>query len=310
MSRMGMKRTARAVALLAALCPLLTASAGSAAEGGLRYTIGVVEFDNESGYSWRWDLGHAWGTVLTDLLSQTGDFIVLGETEMRGAALSEQDLAASGRTAQGGKAPVTGQLTPAQLLVKGSITHVQVEGGGGGGLNVKGFRIGGRGESVSLKATMYIVDSTTGQVVASQSVEGTSKKRGGRFGYSGHGWSGDADAFKSDNVAKALEDAVSQGVDWMVEQLPSIPWTGTVIMVEDGQVYVNRGTREGVAPGQAFVVGEERVIRDPDTGEVLDRSVDEVARLECSTVKEKLSICNVVSGSAAAVERGMGVSLP
>ena len=40
-----------------------------------------------------------WGIVLTDLLNQTGKFIVLGETDMRQEAMAEQDLAASGRTA-------------------------------------------------------------------------------------------------------------------------------------------------------------------------------------------------------------------
>ena len=36
----------------------------------------------------------------------------------------------------------------------------------------------------------------------------------------------------------------------------------------------------------------------------------EIARLEVATVKEKLSICNVVSGDAAAIQKGQGVQLP
>jgi len=31
----------------------------------------------------------------------------------------------------------------------------------------------------------------------------------------------------------------------MAGRLPSVPWRGTVVMVRDGKVYVNRGTREG-----------------------------------------------------------------
>jgi len=49
------------------------------------------------------------------------------------------------------------------------------------------------------------------------------------------------------------------------------------------------------------------VIRDPDTGEVLDENVKEVARLQVSEVKEKLSICTVSSGKAASVRKGMAV---
>ena len=81
-------------------------------------------------------------------------------------------------------------------------------------------------------------------------------------------------------------------------------------MIQGDQIYVNRGTREGVAAGQEFVVGKANVIRDPDTGEVLNSSVEEVARLKVASVKEKLSICDVVSGKAASVQKGMMVSLP
>jgi hypothetical protein len=36
-------------------------------------------------------------------------------------------------------------------------------------------------------------------------------------------------------------------------------------------VYINRGTREGVSVGQTFDVGKSEILRDPDTGEVLDQ---------------------------------------
>jgi hypothetical protein len=78
-------------------------------------------------------------------------------------------------------------------------------------------------------------------------------------------------------------------------------------MVKDNQVYINRGEREGVKVGQSFIIGDTEVIRDPDTGEVLDSSVKEVARLKAVQVKEKLSICEVTSGKSAQVRKGMGV---
>jgi len=245
------------------------------------------------------------------LLQQTGRFIVLGESEMRSAAVGEQDFAASGRTAQGSKTPVTGQMTPAQLLVKGAITHVEINtSSGSGGFRFKGIRLGGDKENAEVDATIYVVDSTTGQVLASKSVQGEAKRRGGSLAYSGFGRGGEVDAFKKDNVGKAIESAVSEAVDWIVTQLPNIPWTGTVALVRGGHVYVNRGTREGVAPGQTFIVGQATVIRDPDTGEVLDRTVQQIARLHADTVKERVSICSVVSGDASSVKKGMGIQLP
>lgn len=304
--------TCSTICALALTIVAVGAVAPAAADsGGMRYTITVSKFENEAGWAGYWDIGDAWATVMTDLLNQTGRFIVLGETDMRYEAMAEQDLAASGRTAGGGKAPVTGQLTPAQLLVKGAITHVEHStGGGGGGLAIKGVRVGGKKESAEINATMYIVDSTTGQVLASKSVVGKSDRKGGTLGYSGAGWGGDVGAFKNDNVGKAVEAAVAEGVDWMTGQLGSIAWTGSVALVKDGRIFVNRGSREGVATGQTFIVGTADVIRDPDTGEVLDESLTEIARLQVAEVKEKLSICDVVSGDAGQVQKGMAVHLP
>lgn len=299
------------VKLAAVSLALLVPLAAAAAEGGLRYSITVSEFENKAGWHGQWDIGSAWGTVLTDMLNQTGKFIVLGEKDMRMEALEEQDFAASGRTAGGAKAPATGQMTPAQLLVKGAITHVQDSTkGGGGGVSVGGFRIGGKGGKGEVNATIYVVDSTTGQVMASKSVIGESTQKGMSLGYSGSGWGGDVGGFKNDNVGKAVEAACAEAVDFILAQLPSIPWTGTVVMAKGDQVYINRGSREGVAPGQTFVVGDSEVIRDPDTGEVLDEMVTEIARLQVSSVKEKLAICSVVSGNAAKIEKGMRVSSP
>ena len=70
------------------------------------------------------------------------------------------------------------------------------------------------------------------------------------------------------------------------------------------------GTREGIQVGQAFTVGEVEVLRDPDTGEVLDESMTQVAALRVDEVKEKLSICSVTEGDATAVAKGMTIHLP
>ncbi len=298
------------MALFTVVFPMLPAKAEEAA-GGLRYSITVSQFENRSGWYGSWDIGDAWGTVLTDMLTQTGRFIVLGETDMRYAAMDEQDFAASGRTAGGKKAPVTGQMTPAQLLVKGAITHAQGDTGGmGGGFRIKGIRIGGGGGKGEVNATIYIVDSTTGQVLASKSVVGTHERKSFDIGYSSYDWGAAFGGHSNDNVGLAVQDACAEAVDFLIAQLPNVPWTGSVVLVKGDKVYVNRGTREGVSVGQTFTVGRVEVLRDPGTGEVLDESMTEVASLRVSQVKEKLSIADVTSGSVAAVEKGMTIHQP
>jgi len=303
-------RSCLLLALATPFCPVWSAETGEAS-GGLRYSITVSRFENRSGWAGQWDIGDAWGTVLTDMLNQTGRFIVLGETDMRYAAMEEQDFAASGATAGGKKAPVTGQMTPAQLLVKGTITHAQEDTGGqGGGIRIKGIRIGGGGGKGEVNATIYIVESSTGQVLASRSVVGTHERQSMDVGYATGSWGASFGGHSNDNVGLAIQDACAEAVAFLLEQLPNVQWTGTVVMVKGGKVYINRGTREGVSLGQTFTVGEVEVIRDPDTGEVLDESMTELAQLRVSEVKEKLSIAEVTSGDAASVAKGMAIHLP
>jgi len=269
-------------------------------KGNLKYSITVSKFENRAGWSGQWDIGDAWGAVMTDSLNASGKFIVLGEKDMRAEAMHEQDLGASGRMAGGNKTPKIGQMTPAQLLVKGEITHVQDSTtGGGGGLNFKGIHLGGKGDSAEINVTIYIVDSTTGQVKASQKVVGKAGRKGLSLGYSGSalgGLTGGGDAFKKDNVGKAVEDAVSQAVEFLTKQLDKIPWEGTVVSAKSGKIIINRGTREGVCEGQTFAVGKMDTTTDPDTGEVLDSSVSKIGKIKATTVKEKISICEATEG--------------
>lgn len=302
----------KTISVLAAAMALVATLAGGAdaAKGNLRYSITVSKFENKAGWSGQWDLGDAWGTVMTAALQESGRFIVLGEPDMRSAAMGEQDLADSGRMAGGNKAPKKGFMTPAQLLVKGDITHVQAStAGGGGGLNFKGISLGGNKDTAEINATIYLVDSRTGQVKASTKVVGKAGRKGLGIGYSGGalgGLTGGMDAFKKDNVGKATEDAISQAVTFLTRQLETIPWEGSVVLVKDGKVTINRGTREGVSEGQTFVVGAVEETTDPDTGEVLDRSVNEIATLKVASVKEKIAICEATTG-VDKIEKGMSV---
>lgn len=298
-------------ACLISLMFTIPQTAAAADSGGLRYTVSVVKFENRSGWSGQWDLGDAWGIIMTDILNQTGRFIVLGESDMRGAALNEQDLGASGRTVRGNITPPVGTMTPAQILIKGAITHVENHTSDGyGGVSLHGVTLGGSRSKAEVNVTMYMIDSETGQILASTSVVGKSNSSGSLIGYSGAGWSGGLANFKKDNLGKAVEDAVKKGTQWMITQLPAVPWRGTVVLVRDGSIYINRGQREGVTPGQEFIVGQADIIRDPNTGEILEQTLNETARIKVVTVKDKIAICEVVSGDAYSIEPGTSVMRP
>lgn len=278
-------------------------------EGNLKYSVTVKKFKNEAGWSGRWSIGDGMTTVMTDMLNKSGWFITLGDDEMRKAAMEEQDFAAGGRTASGKKSPKMGRMTPAQLLVRGSITNVQETGSKGGGLNFMGVSVGGDTGSAEINFTLYIVNSETGQVVASTSVVGESGKRGYTLGYHGSELGGLTGMFggeDKDNVMEAAENAVGQAIQYMVAQLENIPWEGTIMMASGSKVIMNRGEREGVVVGKQFKVGEVEELVDPDTGEVLDSEMTPVATVKVVKVKEKIAYLKPVVGGDK-IAKGMTV---
>ncbi len=280
------------------------------ADNNLRYSIMVSKFDNRSNWSGNWNLADTFGAVLTDSLQQTGKFIVLGEKDMRQESMAEQDLGTTGRIAGGKKMPKIGHMTPAQILVKGEITHFQHSTTGGlGGFKIKGFKLGAGTDKAEINAVIYAVDSTTGQVVASKKVVGEASRTGLDVGFSDRDWAADLGGFKKTNVGKAVEKAVDEAVEFISLQIENIPWEGSIILVSGEKIYINRGEREGVSVGQTFVVGRSEELRDPDTGELLDISMEKIGKIRIDTVKEKISIGKSIEANNA-LEKGMTIMVP
>ncbi len=289
------------IALALSLSPVFAGQSG-----GLRYTVFVEKFDNHTEAPA--SLGYEWATQLTTALQESGQFIVVAQSDMQKSALDEQARGASGVTVQGKKTAVHSRMSPAQLLVKGVITHFQKDSANqGGGIDLGRFKIGAGRAKTEIRATLQMIDSTTGALVAAKNFVGIAQGRGIEIGLRNSEGSGNLSAGKKDNVHEALEKAINEVIPWMVEQLPSVPWRGSVVKVDGDRVLLNRGTREGVAVGDVFVVGESEIISDPDTGETLDEVVQERARVKVTGVNERTSTCSVVGGNGNQIVQGMGV---
>lgn len=299
--------------LLSTLCLVLLlfpASFVEASTGGLRFTIMVTKFETSmTNYRGHHDLGDSWRTIMTAALGEHDNFIVVGETDMRDEAMKEQAFGASGATVQGLKTPTRGKMTPAQLLVKGVITHFETNSSGDkGGFGFKNVRIGAGKDKTVVRATVYVIDSTSGMVVASKNFEGNASKKRLKLAFWKDGKSGDFSKYDNDSASKALIDAIDQTIEWIAGELPSIPWRGEIVMVKKDSIVVNRGSREGVQPGEQFIAGEATVLHDPDTGEVLDYDIDAQARLVVDKVRDKVAYCSVVHGDATLLYKGMGIA--
>ena len=142
--------------------------------------------------------------------------------------------------------------------------------------------------------------------MASKKVIGTAKSSAMSVGFVDRDFGGDIGGFKKTNVGTAVEQATDQGDAFIITQIPNLHWSGNVILVKGPQVYINRGSREGVAVGEVFKVGSSEVLRDPATGETLDVAFTEKGQIKVVSVKEKIAICAVVTGDG--LENGMSVA--
>lgn len=237
--------------------------------------------------------------MLTTALVEAGRFVVL-ERQAIQQALSEQDFGQSGRV-NPETAPWVGLAVGAQVLVTGDITEYSYQKSSLGG-NFSILRaVGATGERLNAMVALDIrlIDAVTGEVVFSRRVEGDASATGvaadvqigdQRFG---SGFSAQTP------LGQASREAIVDAVAAIAEGLEDVPWTGRVVDVREGQVYVNAGSDSGVAPGarfEVFVQGEALI--DPDTGLNLGAPDRRVGAVVVEAVEEKYAVARPVDGDA------------
>ena len=159
-------------------------------------TVAVKEITNNASGVWWWSprVSKQLTDMLSNELKSTGNFTLVERAGVK-QVLDEQELAELGITRQS-TAPKRGMMTGAKYYVLGAVSDYQ-QGtetkSGGGGFNIMGF--GQRKSSSESKAyvalEMRVVDTTTGEIAYSRTIEGkaTSKSQskstsGGLYGIS------------------------------------------------------------------------------------------------------------------------------
>jgi curli biogenesis system outer membrane secretion channel CsgG len=276
---------------------------------GVKHAIGVLDFTNDAGYASEWSLGENMRLMLESSLFATKRFVIVERGDLE-AVMDEQDLQASKRAAKSKEAAQTGRLRSARFLASGSITEASVDTSGeGGGLRIKGFRIGGSSSKAAVVAVVKLVDTTTGEVIASERIRGEAGKTGLSVGYEGADFGGDLGAFAKTPLGEAAQDVVNQAVKIIATKMESFTVEGAVVSVESEQIIINLGENYGVRGGQLFIVRKAgKVLTDPDSGEVLERLEGEVTgTIEVTKVREKIAYCKLLNGTLP--ERGDTVVL-
>ena len=178
-------------------------------------SIGVAEFTNSSRAHW-WYAGVGWdlSDTLTNELASLGSFRIVERAKLE-PVLREQDLAASGRIARGTGAKI-GKLTGAQYLVMGSVSSYE-EGtkGGGAGIGYKGIRLGGKKSQAYIAVDLRVVDTTTGEIAYTRSVEARAGGKGFNVGLSKWGFSGGLNKFEKTPHGKAIRAVIIEITDYL-----------------------------------------------------------------------------------------------
>ena len=276
---------------------------------GPKKTIAVLSFENKTSYEGKLALGEDFSEQLTEALVNSGQFTVVTRRELE-AVMTEQDLSATNRVAES-KTALKGKLIPAQLIIKGAVTGFESQATGGGtdvrfgNFGAGDFGISGETVHAHVACIVYIIDSSTGQVLDSERVEG--KARAGGLGFD---WEYDdtialgTAGFKKTPLGKAMKETIDEAVRYIAAELASLPWEGRVVKAEESTVYINAGAGDNVQKGDVFTVyGESEVLTDPMTGLMLGSEKSESAKIIVNEVNEKFSKATITE-SCGTVTRG------
>jgi len=178
-------------------------------------SLGVAEFTNDTNASWWYsDVGRDLASMLTNELAATEKFKMVERAKL-GKVLEEQDLAESGRVNKKTGAKI-GKLTGAQYLVYATVTAFDTNTAGtGGGIGFRGISIGGKKEEAYLAVDLRVVDTTTGEVEFTRTIEGRATSYGISGGVSRGGFSGGLGKYEKTPTGKAIRGAIIEITDYL-----------------------------------------------------------------------------------------------
>jgi len=268
----------------------------SLAEAQLMKRIAVARFEDRSGSGWS-NVGEGVSDMLVTALVKTGKFQVMERSDLD-KVIAEQQLGESGVLTPE-TAPKAGKILGVEMIVVGSVSEFGVSereiSGGianiGGGVTRKVARA-----AVDLR----LVNTTTGEIVAAETEDGTESTLGFGGNYEDINFS-DVSTWNTTDVGKACREAVDKCTDLISEKAPSIPWSGKILKVNgDGTVIIKPGSKAGVRTGDEFDVfraGEE--IKDPDTGLSLGSEETKIGSISVTgdMLNGQASKARVVSGT-------------
>jgi curli biogenesis system outer membrane secretion channel CsgG len=284
-----------ALAALAAL-PLL------AAPPAAKPRVAVLEFvDKVSTYGWYQAGRQAQDMMVTELVRSDAYRVI--EREKLQALMQEKNLTLSGNI-DPKTAVQAGKLLGVEYLVTGSVTELGVTDKGANVPSMFGMpSVNVRTQKMKAAFDARAINTTTGEIVWADSASDTNSDASVYVAGAGGGVN---DRNKLDSivrpVVKKLADSLAAKkltTSGLGGAGDASGLSGKIANAEGGTLYLNVGSEAGVKEGDEFnVFRVGKVIKDPDTGEVLGADEVKVGRIRVITVKgARLSTATAVSGS-------------
>jgi curli biogenesis system outer membrane secretion channel CsgG len=181
------------------------ASSGVAQE---KPRMGVLRFTNHTSAGW-WSasVGSELSDMLASELASTHSFQVLDRKDID-AVLGEQDLGESGRVSEATKAKI-GKIKGAKYLVAATVSSFEEDvKGTGGGIRFKGLSVGGKQNKAYIAVDLKVVDTETGEIVDTRTIEATAKGQALGAGLSLRNFSIGGEDYKKTPTGKAIRACI------------------------------------------------------------------------------------------------------
>ncbi len=258
------------IIITALLCVLFTGMMGQSSYAAKK-VIAVPGIHSNMGYDGE-RAAKDFESQLIGALISSGQYDVVERARLD-EVLSELGLDATG-VISGDSAIQFGEMTGADYTLTGSLLDARVEPFNN--ILYSGFK-------ATAKFDIRLVDNRTGMIKFAEIVEG-SKSVATELG----GLDGTA------TIGAAVNDAAKKVIDLLNEKNPL---TGTIVHVNDNQVYLDIGSENGVRVGEKFIAYREgKPIMHPVTHEMIAVEENKIGMVKIVDVKSDYAICEISSG--------------
>ncbi len=189
-------------------------------------------------------------------------------------------------------------LVGVDTMIFGSLTEFGISTTG-----KKGFLSSTKKQTAEAAVELRLVDVKTGHVFFTAKGSGAASVEAGSI--AGYGSTAGYDASLAD---KAIDAAVSDLLNSLIRKLEERAWRTSILTVENGQVFISGGARQGIKAGDVFaVMSRGKTVKSAQTGFNIDLPAKQVARVKIvstfgETEANEGSIANVVDGDLAGLE--------